>query len=249
MTPIIATADLSKSWVNGTSVLDGIDLKIAEAERIALVGANGAGKSTLLRLLVGLTAPDRGTIKALGETLDHKSGRSCKQRLCRQIGFVFQHHGLVRRLSAHSNVVQGMLGLPGSWRAILQSTAPEEWRSRAMDSLKAVRLEDRAETRADQLSGGQAQRVAIARALVRRPRILIADEPAASLDPAAGKEVMALFSDLARRQGITLIYTTHDMAHALDYSDRVIALKGRRILFDRKSAELSTSDLGGVFHA
>ena len=102
--------------------------------------------------------------------------------------------------------------------------------------------------RADALSGGQQQRVAIARALVRRPRLLIADEPAASLDPVSGRNVMDLFQSLCGGQGITLLFTSHDMKHALDYATRVVALKQGRVLFDKPSGRVSQSDLNETFH-
>lgn len=116
-----------------------------------------------------------------------------------------------------------------------------------MAALNDVNLADKAAARADQLSGGQAQRVAIARALIRKPKLLIADEPAASLDPVAGRDIMQIFSNLAEEHGITLVYTTHDMAHALAFSDRVIALKAGQVLFDQPSGLLGDSDLEAVF--
>ncbi|RUV47919.1 ATP-binding cassette domain-containing protein, partial [Mesorhizobium sp. M5C.F.Ca.IN.020.14.1.1] len=122
-------------------------------------------------------------------------------------------------------------------------------REEAMQALADVRLLGKAGARADALSGGQAQRVAIARALIRRPKLLIADEPAASLDPAAGHDVMRVFSELTQEQAITLVYTTHDMEHALDYSDRLIALKAGKVFFDRPTAHVTRADLKDVFDA
>src|SRR6056297_2720209 len=119
--------------------------------------------------------------------------------------------------------------------------------ARAMQALAEVDLADKALQRADALSGGQQQRVAIARALVRRPRLLIADEPAASLDPVSGRNVMELFTQLCRDHGITLLYTSHDMAHAVDYADRIVALKGGKVLFDRPAAQVTRGDLKDTF--
>jgi phosphonate transport system ATP-binding protein len=140
-----------------------------------------------------------------------------------------------------------MFGEPGSWRAFSHSLAPLAWRHRAMQALVDVDLEHKALHRADALSGGQQQRVAIARALVRRPRLLIADEPAASLDPVSGVNVMDLFTKLCRTQGITLLYTSHDMAHAMDYADRIVALKGGRVFFDRPVNRVTPADLKDTF--
>lgn len=238
---------LTKAYRGGAPVLRDISLSVGNGETVALIGPNGSGKSTLLRSLVGLHDNDAGTVNLFGQRFGRRATGEQRRIIRRRIGFVFQAHGLVSRLSALSNVVQGLIGRPGGWRAWNQAIAPAEWRREAMAALAAVRLEHKAATRADRLSGGQAQRVAIARALVSGPRLLIADEPAASLDPAAGHDVMRQFAALARERGITLIFTSHDMEHAVTYADRVVALKGGTILFDRPSGAVSSGDLEGVF--
>lgn len=250
MAAIVSASSLTKSYTPGETVLRSVNLSIQPRERVALVGANGSGKSTLLKLLIGLIPPDGGEITTLGQTMGAgRPRRAGLKRIRQRIGFVFQHHGLVGRLSAISNVVHGMLGLPGGWRAVAQMTAPQGWRDGAYDALNAVNLADKASVRADRLSGGQAQRVAIARALIRRPSLLIADEPAASLDPAAGNDVMRTFSDLAAEQEICLVYTTHDMDHALRYSDRVIGLKDGGICVDCPTTDITRARLDGIFNA
>jgi phosphonate transport system ATP-binding protein len=238
--------DVFKSYSAKTGpVLRGVSLEIEEGGTVALIGANGSGKSTLLKSLVGLHPVDSGKVCVLGREL--RDGRLDGETR-RQIGFVFQNHGLVQRLSALSNVIHGRLGFPGSWRAWHQSIAPEQWRQEALDALDAVGLGHRAAARADQLSGGQAQRVAIARALVRKPKLLIADEPAASLDPKTGMDVMETFASIAARNGTTLIYTTHDMAHALRFANRIVALKSGRVALDVASADLTEHELQRFFH-
>lgn len=169
------------------------------------------------------------------------------QDVRRQIGFVLQNHGLMQRLSALSNVIHGRLGFPGSWRAWHQSIAPEQWRQEALEA-DAVGLGHRAAARADQLSGGQAQRVAIARALVRKPKLMIADEPAASLDPKTGMDVMETFASIATRTGTTLIYTTRDMAHAMRFAKRIVTLKSGRVALDVASADLTENELREFSH-
>lgn len=245
--PIISVAGLRKTYPGAAEILRGLDLEIHPGERVALIGANGSGKSTLLKSLVGLHPITGGTVEVLGERFERAPVPAQRARLRRQTGFVFQRHGLVRRRSVLSNVVHGMMGLPGSWRAFAQALAPEAWRTQAMVALEEVRLADRAMDRADTLSGGQQQRVAIARALIRRPRLLIADEPAASLDPAAGRDVMELFASLSAEHGITLLFTSHDMEHAAAYADRIVALKGGRIHFDRPAGDVAAEDLEGTF--
>ncbi len=246
--PVIRTRDLRKSYAGGSAVFAGVGFDIAADQRVALIGSNGAGKSTLLKCLVGLLPLSDGEIMTLGETFQSAPSPAQLQRLRRQIGFVFQNHGLVGRQSVLTNVVQGKLGLPGGWRAWHHSLAHNDWREEAMAVLDEVRLADKAGARADQLSGGQAQRVAIARALIRKPKLLIADEPAASLDPAVGREIMTIFSDLALEHGITLVYTTHDMEHALNYSDRIIALKAGKVHFDLPTETVDRREIDDVFH-
>ena len=245
---IIRASDLMKYYEPGSPIFENIDFGILKGERVALIGPNGAGKSTLLKCLIGLHGNSGGTITTMGETFDLSPTVAQSKRLRGRIGFVFQQHGLVGRLSVLSNVVHGKIGQINSWRVFCQTIAPKEWRDVAMDALEAVSLGDKALKRADSLSGGQQQRVAIARALVRKPELMIADEPAASLDPSAGRDVMSTFSDLVRSKGITLLFTSHDMDHAIEYSDRIIALKNGVLHFDLATSSVSTAMLEEVFN-
>ncbi|WP_416896627.1 MAG: phosphonate ABC transporter ATP-binding protein [Minwuia sp.] len=244
---LLACTRLAKSYRSGQPVLDGVTLDVPAGQRVALIGANGSGKSTLLRCLIGLTPVSGGEILALGERFGDTLRAAQRARLRRQTGFVFQNHCLVRRRSVLSNVVQGMLGEPGSWRGFSQMTAPHAWREQAMEALDAVGLADRARARADQLSGGQQQRVAIARGLARTPKLLIADEPAASLDPAAGRDIMALFTRLVDERNLTLLFTTHDMEHAVSYADRIVGLKDGVIALNVTADIVQAADLARFF--
>ncbi len=248
MNEIIRTRGLTKKYADGKTVFSGIGLDVSPAQRVALIGSNGAGKSTLLKCLIGLLPLNGGEVTTLGENIGVSPSRRQLLRLRRRIGVVFQHHGLVARQSVLTNVVHGKLGLAGGWHAWHQSLARQEWREDARVALSQVGLGHKAAARADELSGGQAQRVAIARALIRKPQLLIADEPAASLDPASGRDVMKLFSELTRESGITLICTTHDMDHALEFSDRIIALKSGAIFFDQPTRDVTRCQLQEVFH-
>lgn len=240
---------LVKRYGNGPIILNGISLTVRPGERVALIGSNGSGKSTLLRCLIGLHEASAGEVITLGEDISSGARRAQLHTLRRQTGFVFQKHCLVRRRSVLSNVIHGMMGTKGSWRAFSHVTAPAAWREKALQALGDVGLSARAMERADALSGGQQQRVAIARALVRGPRLLIADEPAASLDPVAGREVMALFARLAADHGITLLFTSHDMTHAMEFADRVVALKNGRVFCDLPADRVTKGDLRDVFQA
>ena len=245
--PLIETRALEKAYDRRNPVLQGIDLSIRAGERVALIGSNGSGKSTLLKCLIGLHPISGGRVQTLGEAFEHAPSPRQRAEMRRQTGFVFQNHSLVRRRTVLSNIIHGMLGEPGSWRAFSHCIAPPAWRDRAMEALIEVNLPEKAMERADALSGGQQQRVAIARALVRRPKLLIADEPAASLDPVAGRDVMELFTRLCAAQGVTLIYTSHDMSHAAKFSERVIALRAGRIQFDLPSRDLTDRELAATF--
>ena len=245
--PFIAAEAVYKRFADGPAVLNGVTLAIRPGERVALLGANGAGKSTLLRALVGLIPITGGAVEILGQRFTQQPNARQRAALRRRLGFVFQFHGLVGRTSALSNVVNGALGQGHGWRSWHQSLAPAGLRHAALDALGAVGLADRATARADTLSGGQSQRVAIARAIVHGPDLLFADEPAASLDPAAGLDIMRLFTRLAAEQGRTLVYTTHDMRHALEHADRIVALKAGRVVFDATAADLTEADLEPIY--
>ena len=244
---VIKAANLTKSYHPEVPVLTGIDLSIKCGERVALIGPNGSGKSTLLKCLIGLQPNTAGELTTLSHQFTRMPNRAQQKNIRKQIGFVFQHHCLVRRQSALSNVVHGMLGHTGSWRAFHHMTAPDIWRKDAIHALEQVNLADVASQRCDRLSGGQQQRVAIARALISKPKLLVADEPAASLDPAAGHDVMSLFSSQCQQQNITLLFTSHDMAHATSYADRIIALKHGRITLDLPTAQVGDNALNEVF--
>jgi phosphonate transport system ATP-binding protein len=228
----IAAEGIGKRF-GDTTILAGVSFSVRRGEVVALIGANGAGKSTLLRCLLRLVEPDEGDAFLLGARTGGLGPRALR-RLRARVGFVFQKHNLVPRLSVLTNVLHGALGRAGL-TAMHAATAPAALRQEALGCLDRVGLAALARQRADTLSGGQSQRVAIARALMQRPSVLLADEPVASLDPAAGEEVMALFSALAREDGLTLLFTTHSMAHAALHADRVIGLRAGRIALEERA--------------
>ncbi len=246
--PLVAVDRVVKRFggIDTPPVLKGVELSIAEGEAVALLGSNGAGKSTLLRCLPGLTPVNEGTITIFGASVGDLRGAALR-RLRSRIGFVFQRHNLSTRLSVLSNVVHGAQGRLSPWRVSNQATAPRAVREEAMDCLDQVGLADMAQRRADRLSGGQSQRVAVARALMQRPSLVLADEPVASLDPVAAEDVMTLFAGLMRNKGITLIFTSHDVAQATAFSDRVVALKAGRVALDRHADLVKPGELDWVY--
>jgi phosphonate transport system ATP-binding protein len=244
--PVLQVAGLSKSFGPGRPVLIDVSFEVGKGESVALLGANGAGKSTLLRCCVRLIEPDSGAVQIFGNGiggLGHVALRALRAR----VGFVFQRHNLVPRLSALSNVLHGALSRQDGPRVWFQALAPDHLREEALACLDRVGLAKFAGQRADRLSGGQSQRVAIARALMQKAEIVFADEPVASLDPAAGEEVMALFADLNHREGLTFVFTTHNLRHALDRADRVVALRAGRVEIDAPSRTLGVEELQGLY--
>ncbi len=241
----ISIRNLSKSFASSKTVFSGIDIDIAPGSLVALIGANGAGKSTLLRCIPRLIEPDGGDVEVQGQRVS-TDARNLR-RIRSKIGFVFQKHNLVGRLSSLTNVIHGAQGRGYGIAAWSQSFASAAIRAQALDCLGRVGLAQAAGQRADSLSGGQSQRVAIARALMQQPEIVLADEPAASLDPQAGEEVMQLFVTLMREEAKTVVFTSHNLIHALQFSDRVIALAGGKIVLDAPSRSLGESELRGLY--
>jgi len=244
--PVCTIRNLTKSFSGSTHILRGIDLNIGQGESVALIGSNGAGKSTLLRCLVRLIEPNGGSIHLLDRPVMELGSRQLR-RLRSQVGFVFQRHNLVPRLTALTNVLHGAQATQSGPRVWYQSLASSETRQHAMHCLDRVGLSDIALRRADQLSGGQSQRVAIARTLMQKPKFVIADEPVASLDPVAGVEVMDLFVQLLREDGITLLFTSHHLGQAIEFSDRVIGLQAGQVTLNCQSAKAHVSELKHVY--
>ncbi|MBW4706780.1 ATP-binding cassette domain-containing protein [Roseobacter sp. YSTF-M11] len=229
-----------------TPVFSDVSFRLARGEAVALVGANGTGKSTLLRCLMGLIPATDGSVHLLGQQTD-RSKASVLRQLRANVGLVSQKHNLVPRLSVLSNVVHGLLGTYPGLRHWSHTLAPPPSRAAALHALERVGLAHFAGRRADRLSGGQSQRVAIARAIVGAPKVLFADEPCASLDPSAGEDVMELFFRLARDEGVTVVFTSHNVTHALKYGDRVLGLAQGRMRLDATAASLSAQDLRGLY--
>lgn len=244
---VLRVEGLRKTFAEGSvEVFRDVSFDVPEGQAVALIGANGAGKSTLLRCCLRLIEPDDGTIDINGLDLSAQSGRALRKSRAR-IGFVFQKHNLVPRLSVLSNVCHGALAHGHGMRAWVHGFARREQREYALYCLEQVGLADLAERRADHLSGGQSQRVAIARALMQKPEVLFADEPVASLDPHAGEEIMALFRNLNQRHGLTLLFVTHHLGHALGYADRVLGLKDQTLQLDGAAHDYSEQALRGLY--
>lgn len=245
----IEVAGLSKTFPGGTRALDEVTMDIAAGEMVALIGASGSGKSTLIRHVAGLIAGDRGAGRVVVmDRAIQASGRIARDVISArcQIGVIFQQFNLVPRLSVLVNVLAGFLGRVPRWRGTLGLFSRDEKRE-AMQALHRVGIARTAMQRAATLSGGQQQRAAIARTLVQGARVVLADEPIASLDPASAKRVMETLSEINREDGITVLVSLHQVEYARRYCPRTIAMRDGRIVFDGPSGDLTIGFLREIY--
>ena len=236
---------LTKVYPNGTKALDDVSLTVQDGEFLVIVGLSGSGKSTLLRCINRLIEPTSGRIVLDGVEITALSQSQMRQvRL--QIGMIFQQFNLVRRQSVMTNVLAGRLGYVGTL-ASLVGRFPAADLQRARHNLARVGIPEKADQRADTLSGGQQQRVAIARALMQEPKLMLADEPVASLDPATSHSVMRYLEEINRTDGITVIANLHFLSLARRYATRVIALKAGQIVFDGLPTEIDEARFRAIY--
>lgn len=225
--------------------LDGVTIEVAQGEMVAVIGRSGAGKSTLLNVVNRLTDPDGGTLTCEGRDVLALRGRDLRDWR-RNAAMVFQRFNLVARLSVLENVMTGRLARRPMLPSLLGLFTDED-RARAIEALVSLDMGDQALKRADELSGGQQQRVAIARALVQEPRIILADEPVASLDPRNSEAVMDALARINAGSGITLMCNLHSVALAQRYCTRAVALAAGRVVYDGPTAALSGEVLERVY--
>ncbi len=248
---MIQIKQLTKTFRN-TKGLDNVNAEIGSGEMVALIGSSGSGKSTLMRHISGLMCCDPGTSGQI-EVLNHvmqRGGRLSRnaRKVRTEVGVIFQQFNLVDRLSVMTNVLMGALGRVPTWRAVSNLFPPAE-RRLALESLARVGMADKAWQRASTLSGGQQQRVAIARALTQRARVLLADEPIASLDPESSRVVMDILAEVHRQDRMTVVVSLHQVEYAIRYCPRTIALRRGRVVYDGPSHALTPSFLKDIYGA
>lgn len=243
---------LNKHFANGKHALNDINLTVKRGEMVALIGASGSGKSTLMRHLAGLVAAD-----GQSESLIEIDGCCVQQRgkvhrdirkVRAKVGFVFQQFNLVDRLPVAVNVLVGLLHRMPFWRSVLRAFNAQE-RAQALEALHRVGISECYAQRASTLSGGQQQRAAIARALVQGAKVVLADEPIASLDPESSRKVMDILARINREDGCTVMVSLHQVEVALKYCPRVIALHQGRVVFDGASSALTPALLRELYGA
>jgi phosphonate transport system ATP-binding protein len=227
MMPALAVSGLTKRFGEVIALSDAT-LEVAPGEMVAVLGPSGSGKSTLFRCITRLTEPDSGAIRINGRAIEALAPAALR-RVRSEIGVVFQQFNLVRRRSALANVMTAKLPALPLWR-VVAGHYPPALRDRAEAALRAVDLEAQCDQRADTLSGGQQQRVAIARALMQESRLLLADEPVASLDPETARTVLELMRSLAKSRGLTVLCTLHQPHLAAEFADRTLQMRAGRIV-------------------
>jgi phosphonate transport system ATP-binding protein len=246
MAKAVHVEGLAKAFAGRPALID-IDLAVEEGEMVVLLGASGSGKSTLLRHLVGSVLGDRGRVTVLGHDVQvNGRGTPRIREVRREVGFVFQQFNLVQRLPVIVNVLIGLLHRVPWWRSILgRFTLPE--RRQAIEALTAMGIQETAWQRASTLSGGQQQRAALARCLVQGARLILADEPVASLDPESSRKVMELLTRLNREFGCTVVVSLHQVELAARYFPRTVALRQGRVVFDGPSSDVTAETLGALY--
>lgn len=228
-------------------MLRGVSFTLGRADGAVLLGANGCGKSTLMRTLNGLEKAVSGQVALDGKAIVGAPAEALRAAR-RQMGYVFQQFNLVPQLTAYQNVMFGAMGQsPFGVIGSLNLFARRELRERAMTCLDRVGLADRATHRPQELSGGQQQRVAIARMLMQAPRVVIADEPIASLDPKAGREVLELLWRIVDEEKLSLLCTLHQLDLAVEFGARLIGMKAGRIVIDGATPSISRAELEGLY--
>ena len=227
---------LTKIYEDGTQALDDVTFQVPDGEFLVILGLSGAGKSTLLRCINRLIEPTAGRIIWDGTDITAASGEELR-KIRRHIGFIFQEFNLVERSSVLTNVLSGRLGDVNPWQSIIRF--PREEVERAMRNLERVGIAELAAKRADDLSGGQRQRVGIARALMQEPRLMLADEPVASLDPVLAHSILKYLEQLNREDGITVICSLHFLDLVRRYGSNVVGLKDGRVVFQGRPDEIT----------
>ncbi|WIM72086.1 phosphonate ABC transporter ATP-binding protein [Corynebacterium suedekumii] len=237
--------DVTKDFGGGVLGLDDVTVGFRTGGITVLLGLSGSGKSTLLRHINGLHTPTTGSIRVLGRDVTRARGAELRD-LRRDIGVIFQSFNLVGPMSVLENVCTGRLGSLRGPRLSLMMY-PKSVRREAMEKLDRVGLADRAHQRADTLSGGQQQRVAIARALMQHPKVLLADEPVASLDPVSSLEVINLLQTISAEDDLTVIASLHQVQLAIDFADRIIGLRSGQVVLDQPTLGLSAEQASEIY--
>ena len=234
--------DLKKTFENGSPALKGVNLKINKGEFVSILGPSGSGKTTLLRTINGLETISGGEIYFDNKNVDNNSISEVQKKT----GMIFQEFNLVNNLSAINNVLTGLLNSSNKFLSLFYLFTKDQ-KIKALRSLETVGLLEKSYNRCDELSGGQRQRVGIARAIIKKPLLLLADEPVASLDPKAANLILLLLKKINKEFGTTILFNLHQVDLAKKYSDRLIGLFDGKIIFDEKSKNINKTNLEKIY--
>lgn len=244
-TPVVTVRDLKVRYTPESAlVLDGVNLDLYPGETVSLLGSSGSGKSTLMKALTGFAPVTSGIVEAVGFDVTQLRQKQLRE-LRSQVGQIFQQFNLIGRLSVLTNVLSGSLHNAGLLN--LLGTFRSADRKRALELLERVGIAEKANVEARTLSGGQQQRVAIARALMQNPRIILADEPVASLDPKMSRSVLELLRSIAHEERIPVLMSMHVLPQALEHSDRIIGLRHGEIVVSGPTPALDAEQLAAVY--
>ncbi len=249
MSKVIEISNLNKSFVKGNRVLKDVSISVGKGEMVALIGASGSGKSTLIRLICGLEVSDVGNGKiSLFDKIVQADGKRTQEQWAvrHDVGVIFQQFNLVSRLRLLTNVLAGRLSRIPAWRGWL-GLFPRTDKITALKALERVGMAQYARQRASTLSGGQQQRGAIARALAQQARLILADEPIASLDPASAETVMAILAEINEADGVTVIVSLHQIDHAFRHCRRIIALKEGEVVYDGPTDGIRPEEISKLY--
>jgi len=239
---VLELNNITKTFSDGTAALNDVNLTVKGGEFVVLLGPSGSGKTTLIRSINGLVKPDAGTIKFQGRSTLKDSNKYFRN----QLGVVFQDFNLVENLSCLNNVLSGLLFSSNRFLSIFYLFNRKQ-KLQSLDVLSRVGLLEKAYSRASTLSGGQKQRVGIARAIVKKPVLLLADEPVASLDPAISMAIMELLRNLSKEFGVTVICSLHQVDLALKFSDRIVGLADGKIVINSQTKIINKSKIEEMY--
>ena len=239
---MLEIVNLKKTFDGGTEALRGVNLKVKRGEFLSILGPSGSGKTTLLRSINGLEKIENGKIFFDNEKIDE----NYLPEVQKKTGMIFQDFNLVNNLSAINNVLTGLLNSSSKFLSMFYLFTKEQ-KLEALQSLETVGLLKKAYKRADELSGGQRQRVGIARAIIKKPLLLLADEPVASLDPKAAELIMLLLKKVNRDSNITVICNLHQVDLASKYSDRIVGLLDGEIKFDQPAFKIDKTGINQIY--
>jgi phosphonate transport system ATP-binding protein len=247
MSEALRVERLAKRWPNGTIALCDVNLRVEPQEFVAILGGSGAGKSTLLRCVARLIEPSEGRVVVDGVDVTAAKGAALTKARAR-VGFVFQQFNLVPKYTALENVLLARVARRSFWQGMLGRFSDED-RAIARSALERVGLADKLDAPARELSGGQQQRVAVARAFAQEPRLLLADEPTASLDPRLAEVVLELLRDYGRSNNVAVLVNVHAIEHARTFATRVVGLQKGAVVFDGPSSALDERAIETIYGA